>query len=81
MARPRKNAAVDGETLQDATEQSASSISEELADLIAQESPGQRRAALEAILTALQDVKHRAVSGAAHLGDDHADLLERIRAL
>lgn len=81
MARPRKNAAVDGEILQDAPEQSESSISADLADLIAQESPGQRRAALEAILTALQEVKHRAASSAAHLGDDHADLLERIRAL
>ncbi len=45
------------------------------------ESPGPRRGALEALHTALHELKHRAASVDSHLRADYDHLLERIRAL
>ena len=45
------------------------------------EPPGPRRSALEAIHTAVHELKHRAASVQEHLSADFDHLLERIRAL
>ena len=45
------------------------------------ESPGPCRGALEALHTALHELKHRAASVDSHLRADYDHLLERIRAL
>jgi hypothetical protein len=57
------------------------SISAVLLAAIQAEAPGPRRGALEALHTAVAEVKHRARGLDEHLSADFRDLLDRIHAL
>lgn len=81
MGRPSKDAR-DSAALEEIAETNVDqSLSEMLAQALADSPRGPAHGALIAIETALVELKHRAGTVNEHLNDEYASILERIKAL
>ncbi len=72
---------LEGVQVEEASDTSDEQLTVLLVAAIRAEPPAPRRGALEALHTALHELKHRAASVDSHLRADFDHLLERIRAL
>ena len=72
---------LEGVEAEETVDASAEQLTVLLVAAICAEPPGPRRGALEALHTALHELKHRAASVDSHLRADFDHLLERIRSL